>query len=334
MVWLWLGFAALVVVLLVLDLGVFHRHAHEVTLREASLWTVVWISMGLAFTGVVYAIYRWHWFGAEVATHADGGGAGQAALLYVTGYVLEKSLSVDNIFVISVIFRSFKVEARFRHRVLFWGIIGAIVLRAAMILGGAWLVHRFSWVFYIFGAYLAYTGYKLFRDKGSEVDPETSAFIRFARRVLPVASQEHGAHLTARENGRTVVTRLGLVLIAVEGTDVIFALDSIPAILAITTDSFIVFTSNIFAILGLRSLYFILEGMMGRFRHLQVALAFVLVFIGVKMLLHDVYVVPNLLSLGIILGAVTIGVLVSLLSDREEAKAAESRKVTPNSDAT
>jgi tellurite resistance protein TerC len=327
MAWLWLGFAVLVVILLVLDLGVFHRHAHEITLREASIWTVVWISMGLAFTGVVYVIYEWHWFGAEVGGHA-GGSAGQAALLYVTGYVLEKSLSVDNIFVISVIFRSFRVESRFRHRVLFWGIIGAIVLRAAMILGGAWLVQRFSWVFYLFGAYLAYTGYKLFRDKGTEVDPETSQFIRLARRFLPVARQDHGPHLTAMENGRVVVTRLGLVLIAVEGTDVIFALDSIPAILAITTDSFIVFTSNIFAILGLRSLYFILEGMMGRFRHLQVALAFVLIFIGAKMLLHDLFVVPNLLSLGIILGAVTIGVLVSLLSDRDDAKSA------PNSDAT
>ena len=332
MVWLWLGFSALVVVLLVLDLGVFHRHAHEVTLREASVWTVVWISMGLAFTGVVYAIYDGHWFGAEIAGQSSGS-AGQAALLYVTGYVLEKSLSVDNIFVISMIFRSFRVEARYRHRVLFWGIIGAIVLRAAMILGGAWLVHRFSWVFYIFGAYLAYTGFKLFRDKGTEADPETSAFIRFARRLLPVARQDHGAHLTARENGRTVVTRLGLVLIAVEGTDVIFALDSIPAILAITTDSFIVFTSNIFAILGLRSLYFILEGMMGRFRYLQVALAFVLVFIGAKMLLHDVYVLPNLLSLGIILAAVTIGVLASLLSDREDGKTSDG-KGAPNSDAT
>jgi tellurite resistance protein TerC len=335
MVWLWLGFATLVVVLLVLDLGVFHRHAHEVTLREASMWTVIWISMGLAFTGVVYAIYRWHWFGAEVAGHANGG-AGQAAMLYVTGYVLEKSLSVDNIFVIAMLFGFFAVPAMYQHRVLFWGIIGAIVLRAAMILGGAWLVHRFSWVFYIFGAYLAYTGYKLFRDKNAEVDPETSPFIRLARRLLPVARDDHGAHLTARENGRTVITHLGLVLIAVEGTDVIFALDSIPAILAITTDSFIVFTSNIFAILGLRSLYFILEGMMGRFRYLQVALAFVLVFIGAKMLLHSVYVLPHLLSLAIIVGAVTVGVIASLMTDREEAKAAESKasNAPSSSDAT
>jgi tellurite resistance protein TerC len=335
MVWLWLGFTALVVLLLVLDLGVFHRNAHEVSLREASVWTVVWITLGLSFTGIVYLIYKGHWFGAELTNGNATGGAGQAALLYVTGYVLEKSLSVDNIFVISVIFRTFRVEPRFRHRVLFWGIIGAIVLRAGMILGGAWLVHRFAWVFYVFGLYLAYTGVKLFLEKGTEVDPETSAFIRLARRFLPVARQDHGPHLIAREGNRQVLTRLGLVLVAVEGTDVIFALDSIPAILAITTDSFIVFTSNIFAILGLRSLYFILEGMMGRFRHLQVALAFVLVFIGAKMLLHDLFVFPNLVSLGVILGAVTVGVLASLLSDRadEKAGAAKSERAT-NSDLT
>jgi tellurite resistance protein TerC len=332
MVWLWLSFTALVVVLLVLDLGVFHRHAHEVTLREASIWTCVWITLGLSFSGAVYAIYDGHWFGAHLKSGDTS--AGQAALLYVTGYVLEKSLSVDNIFVISIIFRSFRIESRFRHRVLFWGIIGAILLRAVMILGGAWLVHRFSWVFYIFGAYLAYTGYKLFRDRGSEADPEQSGFIRIARRLLPVARKDHGSNLVAREAGRTVLTRLGLVLIAVEGTDVIFALDSIPAILAITTDSFIVFTSNIFAILGLRSLYFILEGMMGRFRHLQIALAFVLVFIGIKMLLHSVYVVPNLVSLAIILGAVTAGVVSSLLVDRAELKAESKRASEAKSDLT
>ena len=334
MVWLWLCFTALVVLLLVLDLGVFHRHAHEVSMREASAWTIVWITLGLAFTGVVYLIYDNHWFGARMVDPSPGTDAGQAALLYVTGYVLEKSLSVDNIFVISMIFRSFRVEARYRHRVLFWGIIGAIVLRATMILGGAWLVHRFSWVFYIFGAYLAYTGYKLFRDKGTEVDPETGSFIRIARRILPVARGDHGSQITARENGRTVVTRLGLVLIAVEGTDVIFALDSIPAILAITTDSFIVFTSNIFAILGLRSLYFILEGMMGRFRHLQVALAFVLVFIGAKMLLHSVYEFPNLVSLGVILGAVSVGVLSSLMIAKDESEPAPSTASTDPSDHT
>jgi tellurite resistance protein TerC len=180
-----------------------------------------------------------------------------------------------------------------------------------MILGGAWLVHRFSWVFYIFGAYLTYTGITLFGNKEEE-DPEQSRFIRWGRRLLPVAAGDHGSALTVLENGRRMLTRLGLVLIFVEGTDVLFALDSIPAILAITTDSFIVFTSNIFAILGLRSLYFVLESMMGRFRHLKVALAFVLIFIGVKMLLHDVYTMPNLISLGVILGAVTLGVLASL----------------------
>jgi tellurite resistance protein TerC len=321
--WLWLGFTALVVLLLVLDLSVLHRHAHEVSLKEAGVLTIVWITIGLAFTGVVYLIYDGHWLGAELHSDPRHGppGAMQAALLYVTGYVLEKSLSVDNIFVIAMIFKSFRVEPMYRHRVLFWGIIGAIVLRAGMILGGAWLVSNFSWVFYIFGAYLAYTGYQLFKDKGEESDPESSHFIKLARRLLPVAREKHGAKLMVREDGRLVITHLGLVLIAVEGTDVIFALDSIPAILAITTDSFVVFTSNIFAILGLRALYFILEGMIGRFRHLKVALAVVLVFIGVKMLLHSVYKIDNLVSLGVILGAVSIGILSSLLIDKGTPKA-------------
>jgi tellurite resistance protein TerC len=335
MVWLWVGFVALVLLLLVLDLGVFHRQAHEVTLREAARWTIVWITLGLGFTGVVYLIYAGQWFGADLGADPNRvTDPQQAALLYLTGYVLEESLSVDNMFVIAMLFRTFRVEARYRHRVLFWGIVGAIVLRAAMIVGGAWLVHRFTWVFYVFGVYLAYTGIKLLKEGGGEVDPEASAFIRFARRALPVARHDHGSRLTAVENGGFVVTRLGLVLIAVEGTDVIFALDSIPAILAITTDSFIVFTSNIFAILGLRSLYFILEGMLGRFRHLTIALAFVLVFIGAKMLLHDVYHFPNLVSLGVILGAVSVGVLSSLLLAKPElppVEQAAERPVAPGS---
>jgi tellurite resistance protein TerC len=321
--WLWLGFAALIVTLLMLDLGVFHRQARQVSWREAGLWTLAWISIGLAFTGVVYMIYEGRWFGAHLAPSSGLSGT-DAALLYLTGYVLEESLSVDNIFVIALVFRAFRVDPRYRHRVLFWGIVGAVVLRAGMIFGGAWLVHRFTWVFYIFGAYLTYTGISLFGNKEDE-DPEQSRFIRLARRVLPVATGDHGSALTVRQNGRRMLTRLGLVLIAVEGTDVIFALDSIPAILAITTDSFIVFTSNIFAILGLRSLYFVLESMMGRFRHLKTALAFVLVFIGVKMLLHSVYTLPNLLSLGIILGAVSAGVLSSLLLE----KGAEQRGADP-----
>ncbi len=325
--WLWLGFTALIVTLLMLDLGVFHRHARQVSWREAGIWTLVWITVGLSFTGVVYMIYEGHLFGMLVTRPSSLHGS-EAALLYLTGYVLEESLSIDNIFVIALLFRSFRVDPRYRHRILFWGIIGAVVLRAGMILGGSWLVHRFDWVFYIFGAYLAYTGISLFSDKEDE-DPEASRFIRLARRLLPVASGDHGQALTVQLNGRLMLTRLGLVLIAVEGTDVIFALDSIPAILAITTDSFIVFTSNIFAILGLRSLYFVLESMMGRFRHLKVALAFVLVFIGGKMLLHDVYHLPNLVSLGVILGAVTVGVLSSLLLDKGEEPAAEPRDGDP-----
>ena len=325
--WLWLGFTALIVTLLMLDLGVFHRHARQVTWREAGMWTLVWITVGLSFTGVVYMIYEGHLFGMPIDRPSPLHG-GEAALLYLTGYVLEESLSIDNIFVIALLFRSFRVDPRYRHRVLFWGIIGAVVLRAGMIVGGSWLVHRFTWIFYIFGAYLAYTGLSLFSDK-EDGDPEASRFIRWARRLLPVAQGDHGQALTVRVDGRLMFTRLGLVLIAVEGTDVIFALDSIPAILAITTDSFIVFTSNIFAILGLRSLYFVLESMMGRFRHLKVAPAFVLMFIGVKMLLHDVYHVNNLVSLGVILGAVTVGVLSSLMLDKGEEVAAQPRDVDP-----
>jgi tellurite resistance protein TerC len=315
--WLWLGFTGLIIMLLMLDLGVFHRHPHEVSWREAGTWTLIWLSVGLAFTGVVYLIYEGHWFGARLARDPKLGGT-EAAILYLTGYVLEESLSIDNIFVITLIFRSFRVEPRYRHRVLFWGIIGAVVLRAGMILGGSWLVHHVSWVFYVFGAYLTYAGLSLFTEKEEEIDPERMRFIRLARRFLPVASGEHGSKLTVRENGVLVLTRLGLVLLAVEGTDVLFALDSIPAVLALTTEGFIVFSSNIFAILGLRSLYFLLESMMGRFRHLKIAIAFVLVFIGLKMLLHTVYTLPNLASLGIILGAVLIGVLASLLLEKDE----------------
>lgn len=329
--WLWLGFATLIVLLLMLDLGVFHRRDREISWREAAFWTLVWCAAGLAFTGVVYVIYEGHWFGARLVHDPKLGGA-HAAVLYLTGYVLEESLSIDNIFIITLIFRSFRVDARYRHRVLFWGIIGAVLLRACMILGGSWLVHHVTWVFYVFGAYLTYTGLTLFTDKDEDTDPEQMRFIRFARRVLPVAQGDHGSKLTVRENQRLVLTRLGLVLLAVEGTDVIFALDSIPAILALTTDSFIVFTSNIFAILGLRSLYFMLESMIGRFRHLKTAIAFVLLFIGVKMLLHSLYVLPNLVSLGVIAGAVLIGVLASLVFDKGTPEKAAAEKTEQPAD--
>jgi len=307
----WILFLALIFALLALDLFVFHPKARPLRLREAALLSCFWVSLGLGFSGVVYAVYANGWFGrGETATALP---PAEAVLQYVTGYLLEKSLSVDNIFVIALLFSSLKVPQQYRHRILYWGILGAIVLRGIMILGGSWLITRFDWLFYVFGAYLAYTGFKLLKPESGELDPETSYFVRIAKRVLPLAKQDHGGNFLGRENGRTVVTQLGIALIAIEATDVIFALDSIPAVFAVTTDPFIVFTSNIFAILGLRSLYSILVSMLDRFRHLKIALAFILLFIGVKMLLHAIVGIGNFISLGVIAGALTVGVLSSIL---------------------
>lgn len=312
---LWVGFLVLVFALLALDLGVFHRRSHVVSLREAATWTAVWVSLGVAFTGAVFWIYENHLFDATLGGTPKSplSPGGEAALEYITGYLLEKSLSIDNIFVIALVFDTFEVAPQYRHRVLFWGILGALVSRAVMIFSGVWLISHFTWVFYVFGAYLLFTGAKLLFAPGAEQDPEQTAFVRFVRRVFPIADGDHGERFTTRQGGTFAFTKLALVLFIVEGTDVIFALDSIPAVLAVTQNSFIVFTSNIFAILGLRSLFFVLQGMMARFAYLKVALAFILMFIGGKMCLHAVVELPNLLSLGIILGAIAVGVLASVL---------------------
>jgi tellurite resistance protein TerC len=232
-------------------------------------------------------------------------------LLYLTAYLIEESLSVDNLFVIAVIFRSFHVEPQYRYRVLFWGIMGALVMRALMIGGGVWLISRFTWTFYVFGAYLAITGIKLLRGGEETPDVETTFFVRMSRRFLPLANGPHGGHFLVKEDTRTKLTMLGLVLLVVEGTDVIFALDSIPAVLAISTDPFIVYTSNIFAILGLRSLFFVLSGMVDRFKYLKTALSGILIFIGTKMLLHSVVKIPTPVSLGTIALMLILGVVVS-----------------------
>ena len=258
MLTLWIGFFAAVLVMLALDLGVFHRESHAVGIREALGWTAVWMALGLAFGGLVYLIYERRWFGATVQAgpgQLTGGGL-QAMGQYLTAYLLEKSLSVDNIFVISIIFGSFGVPARHQHRVLFWGILGALVARGAMIAGGVWLVARFTWVFYIFGTYLAGTGIRMLTVKHDPQGegPAESWFTRLMRRLLPMAAGEHDGKFWAREEGRVVFTRLFLALLAVEATDVIFAVDSVPAVLAVSADPFIVVTSNVFAILGLRSL--------------------------------------------------------------------------------
>jgi tellurite resistance protein TerC len=294
--WLWIGFIAFVLAMLVLDLGVFNRKAHEIRVREALVWTGVWISLALAFNLCVY-----FWFGSE------------RALEFLSGYVIEKALSVDNLFVFIVVFSVFAVPARLQHRVLFWGILGALLMRAMFIVLGSALLHKFHWVAYLFGAFLVYTGVKLLVQRASEVHPERNPLFRLFRRFVPSVDHYRGGHFTVVEAGKRYATPLLLVLVAIEATDIIFAVDSIPAIFAITTDPFIVFTSNIFAILGMRALYFALAGMMTKIHYLKVGLSLVLVFVGGKMLVAGVYKIPILASLGVIVALLGGTIVASLL---------------------
>jgi tellurite resistance protein TerC len=298
---LWALFIVFVLAMLALDLGVFHRKAHAVGFKEAAIWSGVWVGLALLFN-----VGMWWKFGAQPATE------------FLTGYLIEKSLSVDNIFVFVVIFGALGIPPLYQHRVLFWGILTALVLRAAMILAGTALLARFHWLIYVFGAFLVLTGVKLFYawKKGKEEHPEESALMRWVRRVLPSTTKLDGAHFFTVENGRRLATPLFLALLLVEFTDVVFALDSIPAIFAVTKDPFIVFTSNIFAILGLRSLFFLLAGMVEKFHYLKVGLAGVLVFVGVKMSLVDVVKVEPFVSLAIILAMLGSSVWASLVRAR------------------
>ena len=310
MIYVWSAFFVLVVALLALDLGVLNRKDHVIGFKEASRWTALWITIGVSFGGIVYLIYDQHWFGIQLAQHDPNVPDGVEALtLYLTGYLLEKSLSIDNIFVIAMVFDRFAVERQYRHRVLFWGIIGALVMRAIMIFGGIWLIEKFDWIFYFFGAWLIWQGISSVRGDDDEVDPEKTLIFRMASRVMPLRGGPHHGHFTTRDGGKFAFTTLALTLVVVEWTDVAFALDSVPAVLAVTTEPFIVFTSNIFAILGLRALFFMLEGMLAEFEVLAYALAAILVFIGLKMILHNWVHVPNLLSLGIIVGILLLAVV-------------------------
>lgn len=293
---LWGSFFVLVLVMLALDLGVFHREEHEVGTREAAIWTAVWIGLSLAFNG-------WIWF-------EDGR---QPALEFLTGYLIEKSLSVDNIFVFIIIFEYFRVPRKYHHRVLFWGILGALVMRGIFIAVGAALVSTFDWVLYVFGAFLVYTGYKIVRERGTQVDPENNPVVRFFQRFVPLTHDYHGKRFLVRREGGLVATPLLLVLVVVEATDVVFAVDSIPAVFGVTQDPFIVFTSNIFAILGLRALYFLLADLMGRFHYLPYGLGAVLSFIGLKMLVHGWVHVPIEVSLGGVVVLLGASVAASLL---------------------
>jgi tellurite resistance protein TerC len=326
---LWISFIGLVLAMLALDLGVFHRKHHVVRTREALAWSAVWVSLALLFSLFVYFGYDHHWFGMGTAIDPIDGqpNSGRDALVkYLTGYVVEESLSVDNIFVIALLFTYFKVPALYQHRVLFWGILGAIAMRGGMIYLGAALM-RYHWVIYLFGGFLVLTGLRMLLTKEKAHDPAQSPIVRAVRRLFPVTDDYHGHHFLVRQAGRWALTPLALALVLVETTDLIFAVDSIPAIFAITADPFLVFTSNIFAILGLRSLYFALAGMMNQFRYLKPALALVLVVVGVKMLaaswlkqrLGENFNLYLLAAVFAILGA---GVLASLWANRRSAASA------------
>jgi len=299
---LWGGFGTFVLVMLALDLGVFHRQARVVNIQEALRWSVIWITLALLFDLGVYL-----WYGTD------------AALAFLTGYVLEESLSVDNLFVFLMILSYFSVPAAYQHKVLFWGILGALLMRGMMIAVGTALIQTFHWVLYIFGGFLILTGLKMVVQQHDDVHPEQNPVVRLFTRFMPVTAAYHAKKFFVQLNGRYFATPLFVVLLMVEATDVVFALDSIPAVLAVTTDPFIVYTSNVFAILGLRSLFFALSGLMGLFHYLRYGLAVVLAFIGIKMLLADVTHLPIHQALAVVVGVLLLSVLASLLYPVPEA---------------
>ncbi|MGE3858203.1 MAG: TerC family protein [Dehalococcoidia bacterium] len=296
---IWIAFNAFIIAMLMLDLLVLHRHAHVVSVREAAITSTGWIALGLAFGGLI-----WWWRG--------GTSAGE----YLAGYLIEKSLSVDNVFVFVLIFSVFAVPAAYQHRVLFWGVVGALVMRGAFILAGAALLERFQWILYLFGAFLLYTAIKMFRHSEMAVDPQQNRVLRLLAKVIPLSPDYDGQKLFTRRNGALMATPLFAVLVIVETTDLVFAVDSIPAIFAVTRDPFIVYTSNAFAILGLRALYFLLAGVADRFVYLKTGLAVILAFVGVKMLMADFYHLPIWLSLSVIATVLTVSVVASLRSGR------------------
>jgi len=303
-IWLWVAFTGCVLLMLGLDLGVFHRKAHVVSPREAATWYAVWVSLAAFFyLGILL------WLGSGKGTE------------FLTGYIIEVSLSVDNVFVWLIIFSYFAVPAQYQHRVLFLGILGAIVFRGLFIATGVTLLNMFGWLVFVFGAFLIFTGIKLALRKDEEVHPERNPFLRLARRFIPVTKGYEGQGFFIRQHGKWMATPLFMVLLVVEATDVVFAVDSVPAILSITRDPFIVWTSNVFAILGLRALFFLVAGILRHFRYLKVGLALVLCFVGVKMVVSDFYHVPTPLSLGAVAGILAATMLASYLATRREAGA-------------
>lgn len=301
--WLWFGFGLFILAMLALDLGVFHRKAHVVSFKESLAWTVVWITLAMLFN-----LGIGHYLGE------------QKALEFFTGYIIEESLSVDNVFVFALLFSYFKVPPVYQHKVLFWGILGALVMRAVMIFLGTALIQNFAWIIYVFGAFLILTGIKMIVKHEEELHPERNPVIRWFKKLMPVTADYRADHFFVRENGVRMATPLFVVLLLIEFSDLIFAVDSIPAILAVTTDPFIVYTSNVFAILGLRSLYFCLAGVIDLFHYLKIGLGVILTFVGAKMLLaHTAWKIDTHISLAVILITLAVSIIVSLLHPRKPA---------------
>ncbi len=304
---IWISFIVLVTIFLCLDLFVFNRKAHVIDTKEASKFTALWVGIALAFTAAVYIIYD-----NGYINNPDNLTASNAALKYLTGYLIELSLSIDNIFVIAVIFKSFSIAQKYQHRVLFWGIVGALVFRALMILFGITLINKVSWTTYIFGAFLLYTAFKMLTSKEEEFDPKTSKIYKFSKKLFPVTDRIEGQQLFIKKMGKRIATPLFLALVVIELTDVLFALDSIPAILAITADPFIVFSSNILAIMGLRSMYFFLSNLLDKFQYIHYSLVAILAFVGIKMILVHHFHFPEWISLAVIFASLLIGALFSI----------------------
>lgn len=300
-VYVWVGFLAFVILLLAIDLGVFHRKSHEVKIKEALIWSAIWITLALIFN---YGVYIF--MGKE------------KALEFLTGYLIEKSLSVDNLFVFIMLFTFFNVNPKYQHKVLFWGILGALIMRAFFIFAGVALINKFHWIIYIFGAFLVFTGIKMLFHKDEKIEPDKNPLVKLFKKIFPLTENMHGSKFFVRINAKTFATPLFIVLLIIEFTDLIFAVDSIPAILAISSDTFIIFTSNVFAILGLRALYFALAGITKYFHYLKYGLSAILVFVGVKMVIVGFYKIPIVYSLLTILGILVVSVITSIIIPQKE----------------
>jgi tellurite resistance protein TerC len=310
----WISFLAAILLFLALDLGVFNKTPHLISTKEASKWTAIWVTLSFLFSGIIYWLYS-----NDYISNPDRLKPVAASLKYITGYLIELSLSVDNIFVIAIIFSAFRIPQKYQHRVLFWGILGAIIFRGLMIYFGVLLIHKFSWTTYVFGIFLIFTAAKmLFTKEDEKFEPKKSFVYKILRKIIPVTSHIDGEHFFIKRRHITAATPLFVALIVIEVMDVIFALDSVPAILAITSDPFLVFSSNIFAILGLRSMYFFLANMLEKFAHLEYSLIAILSFVGFKMLSHDFVEIPEWFSLAFIALSLSIGIIVSLQLSKEE----------------